>query len=168
MNEKYIALAERHNVSVEAVVVLAEALKRGNGRAAQFNHPDLGGSGQWMPGMVMVGDMFNDALKAKVAALCQSLVDEKHYTTVTGTTASWWPESLGQPSASGAQNDTRYAIFPQKRRLLVRRGDKLTVYDTGDLQITGVAQQQAGAAGQLHFATRQGTVQEHDLDIVDP
>ena len=42
---------------------------------AQFGHPDLGGNGQWMRnGMIMVGDMFNHALKAKVDALCQALL----------------------------------------------------------------------------------------------
>jgi hypothetical protein len=25
----------------------------------------------------------------------------------------WWPESLGSPSASGGQNEMRYAFFPQ-------------------------------------------------------
>ena len=37
-------------------------------------HPDLGGMGQWSQGgMVMVGDMFNNALKARVDALCAEL-----------------------------------------------------------------------------------------------
>lgn len=41
---------------------------------AQFDHPELGGKGQWMQGgMVMVGDMFNHALKAKVTELCTAL-----------------------------------------------------------------------------------------------
>lgn len=41
---------------------------------AQFGHPDLGGLGQWSAGgMVMVGRMFDDALKARVGALCAEL-----------------------------------------------------------------------------------------------
>ena len=41
---------------------------------AQFTHPELGGSGQWMQGgMTMVGDMFNNALKAQVDGLCAEL-----------------------------------------------------------------------------------------------
>jgi hypothetical protein len=41
---------------------------------AQFSHPELGGMGQWsMGGMIMVGDMFNNGLKARVDALCNDL-----------------------------------------------------------------------------------------------
>jgi hypothetical protein len=41
---------------------------------AQFNHHELGGAGQWMPGgMTMVGDMFNHGLKVKVDGLCSEL-----------------------------------------------------------------------------------------------
>jgi hypothetical protein len=37
---------------------------------AQFNHPEFAGSGQWMQGgMLMLGDMFNHALKGRVDAL---------------------------------------------------------------------------------------------------
>lgn len=75
MDEKEIKkLAKKHKVSPEAVRVLHDALRRGNLTMAQFNHPELGGSGQWMQGgMVMVGDMFNNGLKAKVDALCVAL-----------------------------------------------------------------------------------------------
>jgi hypothetical protein len=68
------SLAQRHGVSTEAVMTLLQALVNGNGASAQFNHPELGGTGQWMRGgMTMVGDMFNDALKAKVNSLCSEL-----------------------------------------------------------------------------------------------
>ena len=41
---------------------------------AQFNCPELGGSGQWMSGgMAMVGDMFNHGLKNTVDNLCAEL-----------------------------------------------------------------------------------------------
>ena len=62
-------LARRHGVSVAAVQSVLTSLRATDGRSAQFDHPDLGGRGQWMPGMVQVGDMFNTALKAKVDAL---------------------------------------------------------------------------------------------------
>jgi len=57
--QKVTALAQRYGVSTEAVVTLLQALVHGHGTRAQFDHPELGGRGQWMPGgMVMVGDMF--------------------------------------------------------------------------------------------------------------
>ena len=53
-------LAQRYSVSSDAVMTLLRALVNNNGNMAQFNHPELGGGGQWMRGgMTMVGDMFN-------------------------------------------------------------------------------------------------------------
>ncbi len=67
-------LAQRYGVSTDAVMALLQALINGNGAMAQFNHPELGGSGQWLQGgMTMVGDMFNHGLKAKVDGLCTEL-----------------------------------------------------------------------------------------------
>src|SRR2546422_699970 len=72
--QKVTELAQRYGVSTEAVLTLLSALMRGHGTMAQFDHRELGGRGQWMPGrMVMVGDMFNHALKAMVDGLCTEL-----------------------------------------------------------------------------------------------
>ena len=57
-----------------AAEALLAALVAGGGSQAQFTIPELGGMGQWSRGgMVMVGDMFNNALKARVDALCSEL-----------------------------------------------------------------------------------------------
>ena len=67
-------VAQRYGVSTDAVMALLQALVNGNGTMAQFSHPELGGSGQWLQGgMTMVGDMFNHGLKAKVDGLCTEL-----------------------------------------------------------------------------------------------
>ena len=58
----------------------------------------------------------------------------------------WWPPDLGTPSATGAQNNVRYAYFANGRRLAVRPGGEVWVYDTLDHQIGGFSQQQGGAA----------------------
>ena len=73
--EKVIAaLAERYAVSVDAVKLMLDAVAKGGGSMAQFNVPEFGGSGQWMRGgMTMVGDMFNNSLKATVDNLCNEL-----------------------------------------------------------------------------------------------
>src|SRR5215216_3242696 len=67
-------LAERHGFSRDAVTSMLDSVARGHGTMAQFDHPEFGGSGQWMGGgMTMMSDMFNDDLKSRVAALCTDL-----------------------------------------------------------------------------------------------
>src|SRR4051812_2019126 len=69
-------LAAGYGVSHEAVLTLFDALIAGHGTMAQFSHPELGGMGQWTRGgMIMIGDLFNSALRAKVNDLCRELAD---------------------------------------------------------------------------------------------
>ncbi len=164
-------LARKHGVSVAAVEVLQDALRRGRGRQAQFSHPDLGGMGQWSAGgMTQVGDMFNTALKDKVNALCAELARD-------GADASppprdragvrpgdWWPEGLGRPSATGSQNGMRYACFPDTHRVAVEQAGSITVYDSGDHRISGVAQSQSGTQ-ELSFSSQKGTIRASDLPL---
>ena len=125
-------LAQHYGVSVEAVRTLLFAVSAGGGTLAQFDHPELGGSGQWMSGgMTMVGDMFNYGLKAKVSGLCaeiSSLLNSEQLLVPLPVHSmgrsifpgkAWWPAELGNPSSTGGQNDARYAYFPQSRRLAI-------------------------------------------------
>lgn len=69
-------LAQRHGFSSSAVLSMLEAVINGQGSMAQFNHPEFGGSGQWMRGgMLMLSDMFNNFLKGRVDGLCYDLAD---------------------------------------------------------------------------------------------
>ena len=53
---------------------MLESLINGRGSMAQFNHPEFGGSGQWMRGgMIMLSDMFNNVLKGRIDGLCHEL-----------------------------------------------------------------------------------------------
>jgi hypothetical protein len=74
----------------------------------------------------------------------------------------WWPDDLGEPSASGSQNGMRYAFFPEKHRLLVEHDGKLATYDSGDHRISGVSQQH-GKDQSLAFTDQNGSVELHDL-----
>ncbi|HEX2525197.1 MAG TPA: SHOCT domain-containing protein [Geminicoccus sp.] len=166
---------------------------------AQFNHPELGGMGQWSQGgMVMVGDMFNHGLKQRVDAVCAELAQQirsqpvfqqpaaasqqqyqgagsgssgaevSMFIPAGGSAAGrWWPDDLGQPAATGAQNNMRYAAFPDKRRLAIDIGGRVTVYDTAEHQISGFSQQQSGDAS-LTFSSQHGLVRVSDLAIVSP
>ena len=69
-------IAQRYNFSPDAVFSMLQSVINGNGSMAQFNHPEFGGSGQWMRGgMIMLGDMFNNGLKNTVGGLCQELAN---------------------------------------------------------------------------------------------
>lgn len=67
-------LARRYGFGTDAVTVMLQAVAVGGGTMAQFDHPEFGGMGQWSRGgMTMIGDMFNNALKARVDGLCAEL-----------------------------------------------------------------------------------------------
>lgn len=165
-------IAQRHGLSREAVLAMLFAIHAGGGGMAQFSIPELGGSGQWMRGgMTMVGNMFDNALKARVDALCDELAQLLTTTAVFPastpqaaqshggfTSANWWPADLGVPSSAGAQNDTRYAIFPSTRRLAIQIDGVTKIFDTGEHQIGGVQQQQGGGGiGSVNFTSQFGT-----------
>lgn len=156
-------VADRHGVSLDAVRHLVRALERGHGRMAQFDHPDLGGMGQWSAGgMTMVGRMFDDGLRARVAALCGELAATLPAEGFASHSSSgrpvgageWWPGGLGRPSSTGSQNGMRYAYFPESRRLAIEEGSGVVVYDTGDHEISGVSQ----SNGLLRFSGAAGPV----------
>jgi Short C-terminal domain len=185
-------IAQRHGVSADAVLTLLRALVAGHGTMAQFKHPELGGMGQWTQGgMIMVGNMFDHGLKARVDALCTELAallrDQPTIMTAAGSQTShwsstpgvslfvagagspagtWWLSELGQPSSAGSQNDLRYAIFPAARRLATEKSGQVTLYDTGDHLISGVSQQQ-GADQSLTFVSQHGLVGLRDLLVVE-
>ena len=171
MPETIAEIAQRHGFSSDAARVVAEALRRGNFNTAQFNHPELGGMGQWVAGgMLMIGDMFNDDLKARVGALCRDLAAAPGPIPAAaeqqpGQGSDWWPGELGVPSATGAQNDMRYACFPDRRRLAVMQNGKVRVFDTGEHRIGGFSQQQS-TTQRLTFSSQLGTVQLEDLSEV--
>lgn len=157
-------VARRHGLSRDAVLAMLTALRAGGGTMAQFTIAELGGSGQWMRGgMTMVGDMFDHTLKARVDALCNELTQLMSTTTMFAPPAgafaagTWWPDDLGVPSSTGGQNDTRYAVFPATRRLAVQFQGLTKIFDTGDHQIGGVAQQQGGRTGSVTFTSQHGT-----------
>lgn len=167
--ERLAGIAQSHGFSPRTAEGMLEALRRGGGTQAQFDLPEAGGMGQWSSGgMLMIGDMFDSGLKARVQALiadllplAQSLPDRDGG---DDRQASDWPADLGRPGASGAQGDMRYAVFPDTRRLAIREGDRLSVYDTGEHRIGGVSQQQGGSSS-LTFSSQHGPV---SLDSLTP
>lgn len=189
-------IAQRYYVSSDAAVTLLNAIAAGGGTQAQFSHYDLGGMGQWSRGgMIMIGDMFNNGLKAKVDGLCNELSDllgrsgmtaptsyqsqsqsgGGSYSSsnmnggvslfVAGGSGNWWPSELGHAASVGSQNDLRYAYFPQTRKLAINVGGKVTVYESGDHQIGGFSQQQGGDQS-LTFTSQYGLVRVADLPVV--
>ncbi|RVU86635.1 SHOCT domain-containing protein [Leucothrix sargassi] len=165
-------LSNRYNLSLDAVSHMLVAVNNGGGSMAQFNCPELGGSGQWMQGgMTMVGDMFNQGLQVTVSNLCGELStalanNQMFIEAPAGTAGSnqWWPAELGQPFSSGGQNNSRYAVFTG--RLAVEINGQVTVYDTLDHQIGGVSQQQGGNDS-LTFSSQYGQFSVSSLPITN-
>jgi hypothetical protein len=188
--------SRRFSIGADAVRLLLEALVSSGGGMAQFNHPDLGGMGQWSSGgMIMIGDMFNNELKSRIGALCAELSDVIRHTDIVansprnsqsqsqgnegsiplprgsffvsgddrfGAGGDWWPSDLGMPGSTGAQNNLRYAYFPDRRRLALDVNGQVSVHDTGEHLITGFAQQQSGAQS-LTFTSQHGVVRLDSL-----
>ncbi|MDI6029528.1 hypothetical protein QBK99_25640 [Corticibacterium sp. UT-5YL-CI-8] len=179
--EMITRLAHEQGVSKDAVTAVLDALRLSGGTMAQFSHADFGGMSQWSSGMTMVGDMFNDSLKAKLNAIAGELSTylrdhpvEAHTedTTVSyrssgaSHTGSWWPRELGSPSSVGAQNDMRYAVFPEKHRLVIDDHGRTKIYDTGKHAISGVFQSQS-TDSTLTFVSRHGMVRVSELTRAD-
>lgn len=79
--------------------------------------------------------------------------------------ALWWPSELGNPSATGSQNGLKYAYFADRCRLAVKTGDQCWVYDTGNHQIGGFAQQQGGGGG-ITLTSQFGYVNLSTLPVI--
>jgi len=181
-NDELSAIAERHGLSRAGVAAALDALERGGGTMAQFSHADFGGMAQWSSGgMSMVGDMFDTGLKARLDGVMADLEGLLQARRAVASDAPappaqtppepdispvWWPRSLGTPSSAGAQNDMRYAVFPDKRRLVVEEAGRRTIYDTGAHEIDGVSQQQ-DSRGTMSFASQRGIVRLSDLTRVE-
>jgi Short C-terminal domain len=180
-------IAHRTGFSQDAVTSMLFSIVSGRGGMAQFSHPEFGGSGQWMAGgAIMISDMFNNGLKARVDALCNELSalirSEPDFVAAAPfqsqsqgangnlqrrssslleaegpDQSNWWPADLGIPSSLGAQNEVRYAYFPATRRLAIDVNGKVSVCDTQDHQISGFSQQQPGS-GSLSFSSQLGGV----------
>ncbi|GAA4221467.1 hypothetical protein GGQ68_000159 [Sagittula marina] len=185
-------LAARHAVSGTTVEAMMVSVVNGGGTQAQFSIPELGGMGQWSRGgMTMVGDMFNTGLKARVSNLCEDIAQAagqgplfkrgepqgnwqgqsqsqgsgNGFGSMSMHSGGWWPETLGQPSAQGSQNDMSYAIFPDRQRLAVNLAGRVTVHDTGDHLITGISQQQ-GHGRNWTFTSQYGAVDLAAMPVV--
>ena len=130
----------------------------------------------------MVGDMFDHDLKAKLNALCTDLSsyltesesadegsanDDSHVSyRSAGKRDEWFPVEFGLPSAVGSQNSLRYAVFPEKHRLVIDDGGSIETYDTGAHNIYGIAQAQS-TDQTLTFTSQDGLVRVSDLPKVE-
>ena len=98
-------LAQRHRFSAEAVTAMLMAVVAGGGSKAQFDHPEFGGMGQWSQGgMTMIGDMFNNALKARVDGLCAELVGLLARQPLTPQPMGGQARAASPPTAAGERS----------------------------------------------------------------
>lgn len=156
-------LAQEHTVTLSTVATLLHGLQATGGNQVQFNIPELGGMGQWQPSMVMVGDMFNQELKAKVDQLCTALSGFSRQ--LPREVADPKGTLLGQTPATfkGSQNEFEYTYYADENRLVIYHEEKNTSYDTTGYPLTGVQQAQDGKGNSLGFTYPGGTVEVKDL-----
>ena len=169
-------IAQRYEMKSQSIEAMVKALILGNGNMAQFNIPELGGNGQWMRGgMTMVGDMFNNSLKATVDKLCAELSElisskvifEESADAVKSArnSSNTWPSVFGSPTSSGSQNNFRYAYFAPVRRLVIEENGKRSIYDTKHHNISGISQQQ-GSGNSYLFTSQDGPVDVSSLTLI--
>lgn len=111
-------LAQRHGFSPSAVLNMLEAVINGHGSMAQFNHPEFGGSGQWMQGgMTMLSDMFNNYLKGRVDGLCYDLSNLVINQPDLIRSGSFQSQSQGNPQQNGGygQQQSSYSGGQQQQ-----------------------------------------------------
>lgn len=178
------SIAERYAFPEPVVRRLFESMKGSGGRQCQFDAPELGGMGQWSPGMVMTAGPSDHDLRVRIDGLCCELAAVLQGSNTAAPEAlahgqgaqavglpgvrageSWWPASFGSPAASGEQCGVRYAYFPNVHRLLVQKGAHVEAYDTGAYAITGIAQQQ-GQSSSITFNSSRGPVHLDQLRCV--
>lgn len=173
--------AQKHGLEFQTVEALLDAIVKGHGTMAQFNIPELGGAGQWMKGgMTMVGDMFNHEVKVKVeqvASELSDLVSTRVIYTSEENASSYqsdsedvkpghaWPTVFGNPTASGSQNNFKYAYFGPKHRLVVEEDGKRSIYDTKHHHILGISQQQ-GNGHSYRFTSQDGDIDLSELTLI--
>ena len=110
-------ISNRYGVSTDAVTHMLIAVNNGNGSMAQFNHPEFGGSGQWMRGgMTMVSDLFNNQLKYLVDSVCNELSNGLAAHQTTPFSGSFQSQSqngnYGQAQAAGQMGSNNSLFVP--------------------------------------------------------
>ncbi len=117
LNEKGMAAvdgaAARQGIDHDAAIILFESLAKGGGHYAQFNHPGLGGMGQWSQGaMAMIGDMSDNDLKHRLDALC---VD---FTAVLADDSNFSDDPISGTDEQQSQERGMRPVFFQKPPLV--------------------------------------------------
>lgn len=171
-------LAQRHNLSTDAVTHMLIAIQNGNGTMAQFNHPEFGGAGQWMRGgMTMVSDLFNNQLKGRVNNVCSDISNElaNHQATpFSGSVQSQSQNGANSQSQAGGTMGSGNSLFasdpeanwwPQElgvpnaigsqnqvRYAYFAQGRRLAVKTSGDVWVYDTMDHQIGG-----FSQQQGS-----------
>ncbi|OIN60264.1 hypothetical protein [Arsenicibacter rosenii] len=160
MTPSIAQIAQTHSLSEEVVTHLFNQLSLGHGKQAQFNHPALGGMGQWQNGMLMVSDFSNHALKAKLTGVFADLV--RLYTRQGAPEAiGTRPETdnPGKPSMVATQNHLTVNYYQDKALLVITDNQRrtATTYSVAPHRLTGVSQQnQNNSVYSLSFSNDKG------------
>ena len=156
MKKEIKNLAKKYGFSEQTVETLLQGLIQSGGNQVQFNISELGGMGQWQSGMVMIGDMFNNALKNSVNNLCFELV-ELSRNLPTEKKESKKSKTEDVITFKGSQNEHSYQYIASKNRLEILKNGKITAkYDTAGFELTGAQQQQSNTEKDFKFQDKSG------------
>ncbi|MCU0392081.1 MAG: hypothetical protein MUE81_13260 [Thermoflexibacter sp.] len=161
MKKEIEKIAKKYEVSVGAIMMLVSGLQSTNGNQVQFNHPDLGGLGQWQLGMVMIGDMFNHTLKMKINEICQELallVRNEKINPPKKSVIQNFDSIHGKPAFKGSQNNLHYAYYPEKNLFILEQYGIVEKYNTEGYQIVGLSQQQSNFTQDIQLQTDKGSI----------
>lgn len=179
------SIAERYMIDEGIVRLLEKQLRTTCATGCEFEIAELGGKGSWSPGHVTGAPGADHSLRMRIDGLCselaamirgidssatQALSADPHAAPVgsrldLAAGESWWPASFGTPQASGEQAGVRFAFFPAHKRLLVQKGAHIEVFETGELAIKGVADEQVRPSS-VTFDSDRGAVGLDELKCV--
>jgi len=181
-NKSITDLANEYNISIDAALILMHSIQYYRATIARFDHPELGGIGSWQRGDISTqhGDVDT---RTKIDSICSELTDimknqsvmdnnipkEKEFELHSSNVpAGWWPDNLGEVTASGMQFGMEFVYSNPGKMLAICFDDEVTAYDTSGYEIGGITLLETDDYWTASLTTQHGMVSVKTLDVMQP